>query len=58
MDTPNPPSDKDWGEKVNQMKDPGSCKGKDWAMVAVSTVQSLYALKTGKLPQLSVQQII
>lgn len=37
MDTPNPPNEKDWGDKVNEMNDPGQC-GKDWAMVAVSTV--------------------
>lgn len=57
MDTPNPPSSLDWGNKISEVADQGSC-GMDWAMVAVNSVQSLYALKIGILPTLSIQQVL
>ena len=37
MDTPNPPSSLDWGNKISEVADQGSC-GMDWAMVAVNSV--------------------
>lgn len=37
MDSPNPPAEMDWGNKVNQPVNQGTC-GKDWAMVAISAV--------------------
>ena len=57
MDTPSPPAEKDWANKVNQLGEQGTC-GKDWAMVAVASVESLYSLKVGQLPILSVQQLL
>lgn len=37
MDAPNPPTDLDWGNKVGEIVEQGSC-GRDWAIVAVSAV--------------------
>jgi hypothetical protein len=37
MDAPNPPTDLDWGNKVSEVRDQGSC-GMDWAMVAVEAL--------------------
>jgi hypothetical protein len=33
MDSPNPPVEFDWGNKVSEVREQGAC-GKDWAMVA------------------------
>jgi C1A family cysteine protease len=33
MDAPNPPEELDWGNKVSEVREQGTC-GKDWAMVA------------------------
>ena len=57
METPNPPPFRDWGNQIGKVGDQGKC-GMDWAMVAVNTVESLYALKIGVLPVLSVQQLL
>jgi len=57
MDAPNPPATLDWGTKVTAVKEQGTC-GQDWAIVAASAVESLYALKVGTLPILSVQQLL
>lgn len=57
MDSPNPPLEINWGNKVSAAVDQGTC-GKDWAMVAAGAVESLYALKVGQLPALSVQQLL
>jgi hypothetical protein len=57
MDSPNPPLELDWGNKVSAVLDQGTC-GMDWAIVAVGAVESLYALKVGQLPTLSVQQLL
>lgn len=41
------------------MKVPGTaCAGINWAIVAVSTVESLYAIRNTKLPTLSIQQLL
>lgn len=37
MDAPNPPIEQDWGNKVTQVKEQGTC-GKDWAIVASDAV--------------------
>lgn len=57
IDTPNPPAEMDWGNKVSDVGTQGEC-GKDWAMVAANAVESLYALKMGTLPTLSTQQLV
>lgn len=57
MDAPNPPVEFDWGNKVSEVRDQGTC-GKDWAMVAAESIESLYALKMGTLPYLSTQQLV
>jgi len=59
MDTPNPPESKSWSDKVNEMRIPEvKCVGVNWAIVAISTVESLYAIRNNKLPTLSVQQLL
>lgn len=57
MDAPNPPIQVDWDNKVTAVVDQGQC-GMDWAIVSVAAVESLYALKVGQLPVLSVQQLL
>lgn len=42
---------------MSSVDNQGEC-GKDWAMVSAYTVESLYALKVGTLPSLSVQQLV
>lgn len=37
MDTPNPPAELDWANKVNPVESQGSC-GKAWAMIAANAV--------------------
>lgn len=60
MDAPNPPDSLDWADpsssKVTPAQDQGDC-GCAYSLVAVSAVESLYRLKSGSLPLLSVQQI-
>ena len=57
MDSPNPPLELDWDNKVTAVSDQGTC-GKDWAIVASGAIESLYAIKVGQLPVLSVQQLL
>ncbi|KAF6215957.1 hypothetical protein GE061_000294 [Apolygus lucorum] len=56
---PSLPSMVDWRAKgvVTGVKDQGPC-GACWAFSTVATVESMLAIKTGKLAELSVQEII
>jgi len=55
----NLPDELDWREKgiLNEPKDQGSC-GSCWAFSAIAVLESHIALQTGKLFQLSEQQIV
>lgn len=57
--TSNIPSSFDWRDKhvVNEIKNQGEC-GSCWAFSGVSTIESAVAIKTGKLYNLSVQEVI
>jgi len=57
MDSPNPKDSVDWVTKVTKAVDQGKC-GSNWAIVAVSAVESLYAIKMGVLTDLSIQQLL
>ena len=58
FDSPAPPDSLDWASKskVSEVGAQGLCE-KDWAMVAVSAVESLYAIKYN-LTEFSVQQVV
>lgn len=58
MDAPNPPLELDWGNKVSKVGNQGEDCGMDWAMIATSAVESLYALRVGTLVNMSVQQLL
>jgi len=53
------PDSVDWRNNnvVNPIEDQGGC-GSCWAFSAVSTMESYFALATGYLPQLSVQNLV
>eukprot|EP00906_Rhabdomonas_costata_P019213 RCo028028 len=53
------PKEWDWRLRgvVSPVKDQGRC-GSCWAFSAVETVESIWAIKTGSLNELSVQQIL
>jgi cathepsin L len=54
------PETVDWrtsGEYVNPVKNQGTC-GSCWAFSTIGSVESAFAIKTGKLPQLSEQQLV
>jgi cathepsin L len=53
------PKSVDWREKniLTPVKNQGQC-GSCWAFAATETMESYYALKTGKLKELSVQSVV
>jgi C1A family cysteine protease len=54
-----PPNSLDWRDKgiVSQVKNQGAC-GSCWAFSAVGSMESAYAMKTGKLIEFSEQELV
>jgi len=54
-----PPAEVDWTTKgvVSPIKNQGSC-GSCWAFSAIASIESAYALKTGKLVEFSEQELV
>jgi cathepsin F len=53
------PTDFDWREKnvVNPIQDQGQC-GSCWTFSTIASIESAYAIKTGKLQKLSEQEVV